>query len=546
MKKKIALALVMLLLLAMLAGCTTKGELEDDTKPGISTGAQEFVFGARNDMMTLDVSKMNDESSALVMYAVNEGLIRYSSDQVVMGVAEDYSVSEDGTVYTFQLRDALWSDGKPVTAYDFEYSFLRTLDPETGSSQVGSFDSILNAKAYYNGELTDASQVGIKAVDEKTFEITLIKNDPFFILQLAQGINYYPIRKDYVEQFGANYGAGPESFIGCGPFTLTSWAQASSIVMDKNEKYWDLENIKLNKVTQLIVPDENTLVGMYDLGEVDAVYSISAVQTTLYPDHGNKIGGTLQYLSFNTRSGHVLGNENLRKALSFAISRESVVAAVASPGSEVADSMIDPSIFLVGVAITEQYPNSTGVAPSGDVEQAKAYLQLALSELGLSSASELPAITYVAMDSTAHRQYAEALQARWKDTLGVNVTLSILPVPQAIDSLLKGTFDIFLVSQSTGVNPDTLLKNFTIGNGNNYSGWENQAYSDFMTAAEASTILVDRLSLLQKAEAIILEEAPVAPLWLPGTAYLARDYVKDLHYGRQTGSIEFNYVSIQK
>lgn len=555
MKRTRILTLITFIMLFLLIGCTTTAndpeepdvpETEEPGQVSESPEPQEFIFGARNDIMTLDTSKMNEEMSALVMYAVNEGLIRYSNDKVVMGIAEDYSISDDGKTYTFKLRDASWADGKPVTAYDFEYSFLRTLNPETGSSQVSEFDSILNAAAYYNGEINDATQVGIKAVDEKTFEITLEKNDPFFILHLAQGINFYPIREDYVQQYVAEYGAGTNSFIGCGPFTITSWSQSSSIIMEKNDNYWNKDAIKLDKVTQLIVPDENTLAGMYDLGEVDAVYSISAVQTALYPNFGNKIGGTLQYLSFNSRNSKIFENMNLRKALSFAIDRQSIVDAVASPGSEVADSMIDPSIMVDGVSITELYPNSTGVSPEGDVENAKKFLDAALSELGLNSASELPTITYVAMDSTVHRQYAEALQARWKEVLGVNVELSILPVPQAIGALLGGEFDIFLVSVSTGVNPDTLLKGYTTGNGNNYSGWENGQYDEFITGAAVAEDLEGIMAQLQQAEAIILDEAPVAPLWLPGTAYLCRDYVKDLHYGRQTGSIEFIYSSIEK
>lgn len=555
MKRVGVLTLITFIMLFILVGCTTTAkepekpdvtESEDPIRVSETAEPQEFVFGARNDIMTLDTSKMNEEMSALVMYAVNEGLIRYSNDKIVMGIAEDYSISDDGRTYTFKLRDAVWSDGKPVTAYDFEYSFLRTLNPETGSSQVDEFDSILNAAAYYSGEVTDATQVGIKAVDEKTFEIILEKNDPFFILHLAQGINFYPIRADYVEQYGADYGAGIDSFIGCGPFTITSWAQSSSAIMEKNNNYWNKEAIKLDKVTQLIVPDENTLAGMYDLGEVDAVYSISAVQTTLYPDFGNKIGGTLQYLSFNSRDSKILENMNLRKALSYAINRQSIVNAVASPGSEIADSMIDPSIMVDGVSLTDLYPNSTGVSPEGDVENAKKFLEAALFELGLKSSLELPTITYVAMDSTVHRQYAEALQAIWKDALGVNVELSILPVPQAIGALLSGQFDIFLVSVSTGVNPDTLLKGYTTGNGNNYSGWENEQYDKFINEAAAEEDLEGIMTQLQQAEAIILDEASVAPLWLPGTAYLCRDYVKGLHYGRQTGSIEFIYAYIQK
>ena len=139
--------------------------------------------------MTLDVSKMNDEMSALIMYAVNEGLIRYNQGKIINGIAESYDISADNTVYTFHLRDAKWSDGQPVTAHDFEYAYLRLLDPETGSSQVEDFSAVLNAMAYANGEITDTSQVGIKAEDDKTLVITLEKPEPFFLEEMAQGIN---------------------------------------------------------------------------------------------------------------------------------------------------------------------------------------------------------------------------------------------------------------------------------------------------------------------------------------------------------------------
>jgi len=509
MKKVFSVMLIVVLLLTV-TGCNTTGSnemsnLDEPTGTSNSEGSttkdvQEFVFGSRNDMVTLDVSKMNEEMSALVMYAVNEGLLRYSEGNIINGIAEDYEISEDGIVYTFYLRDALWSDGEPVTAYDFEYSFLRTLDPETGSSQVDEFDTILNAKEYYSGEITDPSLVGIKALDEKTLELTLTKSDPFFLLELAQGINFYPVRKDYVEKYGADYGSSVETFIGCGPFKLTEWVQSASITMEKNEMYWDKDNIKLEKVTNLIVPDENTLAGMYDLGEIDAIYSITKSQTELYPEYGYRTGGTLQYLAFNCREGNVLSNKNLRKAMSFAIDRQSIVKAVASPGSEVADSMIDPSITIDGVPVTEKYPNTTGISPNGDVDKALEYLDKALEELGISSAKELPKITYVCMDSTAHRQYAEALQARWSEVLNVDVELSIMPVPQAIGSLISGEFDIFLVSMSTGVNPDSILKNFTIGNGNNYPGWENEEYTHLITAQANNGNLEERLEQLQQAE----------------------------------------------
>lgn len=506
---------------------------------------QIFTFAGHNDVMTLDVSQMNDEMSALIMYALNEALIRNSYNNIVPGLAESYDVSEDGTVYTFHLRDAKWSDGVPVTAKDFEYSFLRTLSPETGSSQVSEFDSILNAKAYYSGEITDTSLVGIKAVDDRTLVITLAYSDPFFISEMAEGINFYPIRRDYVEKYGMSYASSAQTFIGCGPFVLKEWVQGASITLEKNRLYWNANSVKLEKVVELIIPDENTRVGMYDLGEIDAIYSISKVQTIMHPEYGSRSGGTLQYLAFNCSNGLVMSNMNLRKALSFAIDRASIVAAISSPGSLAVDRMIDPSIMLDGKPVTETYPNSTGVPPDGDVEQAKAYLQKALAEMGLSKPTDLPAINYVCMDSPVHKQYAEALQAGWKDSLGVKVEIKILPVPQAIGALLSGQFDIFLVGQSTGVDPDTILNNFTIGNGNNYARWNNQEYSDLIAQQGNNPNILEKMLLLQKAEAIILDQAPVAPLWTPGSAYLHREYVKGLHYGRQTGSIEFIYAYIE-
>ena len=560
MKKLIATLLTVVMVAGIAAGCsTTTGENSSTPTPSASSSPtssasatpeasvpQEFTFAGTNDIMTLDVSQMNDEMSALIMYAVNEGLIRYSNDQIIPGIAEEHTVSEDGKVYTFKLRDAVWSDGVAVTAADFEYSFLRTLNPATGSSQVEVFDSILNARAYYSGELTDAAKVGIKAEDDKTLVITLAEADPFFLSHMAQSINFYPIRKDLAEKSGANYGSSPDAFIGCGPFVLKEWVQGASLTMEKNASYWDASSIKLDKVVELIVPDENTRVGMYDLGEIDGVYSISKAQTVKYTDYGSKSGGTLQHLVFNSAKGKVMDNVNLRKALSFAIDRGAIVQAISAPGTTVADRMIDPTIMLDGTSVAGQYPNTTGIPVNGDVDKAKEYLNAALAELGLTSVSQLPAINYVCLDSATHKQYAEALQARWQEVLEVKVDINILPVPQAIGSLLGGEFDIFLNGQGTGVKPDTLLTNYTVGNGNNYAKWDNEEYSALIEAERTSASLKEGLEALQKAEALILDQAPVAPLWLPGTAYLVQDYVKDLHYGRQTGSIEFIYSSIEK
>ena len=536
MKKMLALLFSALLLLTSMPLALAQAQLADD---------QTFTFASANDLTTLDVSLMNDEMSGLVMYAVNDALIRHESGKVVPGIAETYDVSGDGLTYTFHLRDAQWSDGVPVTAGDFAYSWLRTLDPATGSSQVESFNSIKGAIAYYSGESTDPATVGISATDDKTLVVSLETADPFFIESMARGINFYPIRKDYVEKFGADYASSPDKFIGCGPFTLTEWVQTASLTMDKNPTYWDAANITLNKVVELIVGDPNTAAGMYDLGEVDALYSLNAAQTLTYPDFKSKESGTtIQFLSFLTDEGKVMANQNLRLALSWAINREAIVNAVSAPGTTVADRMIIPSQTLEGESIAAQYPASDGIPAQGDVTKAMEYLSAALTDLGLASADQLPAIRYVAMESTTHKAMAEALQAQWQQNLGVKVDIDIRPVPQAIGALLSGDFDIFLVSTDAGVDPDTLLSNFVVGGDNNYSHWNNQEYTDLINAQAFETDYATRFTTLAKAEQMILDAAAIAPLWAPGGAYVAKDYVQNLTFGTWTGSIEFLRTTI--
>lgn len=536
MKKMLALLLSALFLLTSMPLALAQAQLADD---------QTFTFASTNDLTTLDVSLMNDEMSGLVMYAVNDALIRHEDGKVVPGIAETYDVSDDGLTYTFHLRDAQWSDGVPVTAGDFAYSWLRTLNPATGSSQVETFNSIKGAIAYYSGESTDPATVGISATDDKTLVVTLEAADPFFIESMARSINFYPIRKDYVEKFGADYASSPDKFIGCGPFTLTEWVQTASLTMDKNATYWDAANITLNKVVELVVGDANTAAGMYDLGEVDALYSLNAAQTLTYPEFKSKESGTtLQFLSFLTDEGKVMANQNLRLALSWAINREAVVNAVSAPGTTVADRIIIPSQTLDGESIAATYPAADGIPAQGDVNKAKEYLNAALADLGLTSADQLPAIRYVAMESTTHKAMAEALQAQWQQNLGVKVDIDIRPVPQAIGALLSGDFDIFLVSTDAGVDPDTLLSNFVVGSGNNYSHWSNQEYTDLISAQAFETDYATRFTTLAKAEQMILDAAAIAPLWAPGGAYVAKDYVQGLNFGTWTGSIEFLHTTI--
>lgn len=508
---------------------------------------QVFNFAYSNDLTSLDVSQINDEMSGLTQYVTNEGLVRSVNGVTKNALAETIEVSEDGRTYTFTLRDAKWSDGQAVTADDFVYSFLRTMDPATGSSQVEDFADIAGAEDYYNGVTTDASTVGVKAVNDKTLVIELVAANPFFLETLARGVNFYPIRQDYVEKYGADYGSSPETFIGCGPFVLTEWVKTSSLKYVKNEHYWDADSIQLDEVNQLIISDENTSIGLYDAGEVDSLYGISKTYAALYPDYGSYTADTIQYLCFMTDESSILNNKNLRLALAYAIDRTTIANAVCQIGTKTTDRMITSGYMYGETNIAESYNAYAGIPASGDLEKAKEYLAAALAELGYSDVSELPSIRYVAMESAAHQNMAQALQAQWQQNLGVKIELDVRPVMQAIvGGLLAGDFDIYLVSVSLDVDPATNLNGFTVDSADNYAHWMNEEYSKLIDEARFEEDFDVRFTKLAQAENLILSDATVVPLWVPGGAYVHADYVQNLYYGPWTGSMEFIYASVSK
>lgn len=506
---------------------------------------QVFNFAYTNDLTSLDVSQINDEMSGLTQYAVNEGLVRSVNGVTKNALAETIDVSEDGRTYTFHLRDANWADGKPVTAGEFVYSFLRTMDPATGSSQVEDFADIAGAIDYYSGNTTDKETVGVKAIDDKTLVIELVAANPFFLETLSRGVNFYPIRQDYVEKFGADYGSSPETFIGCGPFVLTEWVKTSSLKYVKNEAYWDAASIALDEVNQLIIADENTSIGMYDAGDVDSLYGISKTYAVLYPEYGTYTADSIQYLCFMTDETSILNNKNLRLALAYGIDRATIANAVCQAGTQVTDRMITDVYMYGETNIASAYNAYAGIPAGGDLEKAKEYLAAALAELGYSDVSELPAIRYVAMESAAHQNMAQALQAQWQQNLGVKVELDVRPVMQAIvGGLLAGDFDVYLVSVSMDVDPATNLNGFTVESADNYAHWMNEEYSKLIDEARFEEDFDVRFTKLAQAENLILSDAAVVPLWVPGGAYVAADYVENLNYGPWTGSMEFIYANV--
>ena len=578
MKKFFELLIAAVMVFTLITGCSTApaGETTavaetaaaetvapaETTAPEVTAPAETVVaepaepkiltYIMSKEPISLDTSKTNDSMSGEVLYDLSEGLVRSYNGEVIPGVAESWEISDDGLTYTFHLRDSVWQDGEPVTAQQFEYSFQRFLDPASAAAFADVLYPVVNAKDYNTSVITDASQVGVKAVDDKTFVITLSYPVPYFLSAIATNAYFYPLRQDFVEQFGESYAANETSFLSNGPFILEKWEHEASLTLVKNPTYWNADAIKLDKIVQLVVADNNTAVSMYDNDEVDYIPELSPEFTASYPDAKAGLTGSIQFLEFNIagmtpEAGTVLSNLNFRKALSYAIDRQSLATAVAGTGTLVADRFTNPEIYGLNSTFDTEFPITEGIVPSnGDPAKAQEYLAAALEELG-TTVDQLPKITYVCMESTKHKLYAEAFIDAWSKVLGINsIEIQILPVPQAIQAGMEKQFDIFLLGMGTESDPYSFQAYWTSENGTNWSNWSDPTYTEMLSATNTMLDPAERFSALFEAEKYLLANGPLEPLFFPGTAYIYKDYVTGIVKSSIGSASQLIYADINK
>lgn len=257
------------------------------------------------DITTLDGSKIQDTLSREVTLNVMESLVRLDNDlKVVPGIAKDWTVSEDGLKWTFKLRDdALWSNGEKITAEDFEYSFKRTLDPETKGENSAVFFDIVGAEDFNLGKNTDRDSVGVNAIDENTLEIELVRPVPYFDRLMCHPI-FAPQNQAFIEDKGDAYGTSVENTLFSGPFILSKWKMEDQYTMEKNPYYWDKESVKLDIINTKIVKDNNAALNLYEAGEIDRV-NLTAEQVDKYKDSkelGTIIDSNTYSLLFNVKN----------------------------------------------------------------------------------------------------------------------------------------------------------------------------------------------------------------------------------------------------
>ena len=452
-KKLLSLALALIMILALVAcggdpanNTTTNnntGNQTDDTDSGEEKLAAEQVFGffLNNEPENLDPWVNNNGEASQIIAAVHEPMLRRDSEGGwIPGLMTDYQTNEDHTVHTLTLREgAKWSDGTDITVEDIVYSYQRALDPELGSAIAYRYFPILNAEAFYKGEV-GADELAVKAVDDKTIEITTAEPCDFFV-DMMTSAGFAPIQKAAGEKYGDLYGTDVDKVVSSGPFVLTEWTHKNSMVLEKNENYWDAENVKLERVDVTITADTNTLTGMYQSGEL-GVMRVSNDMLDVYAGENIVTNSRMKvtFIEFNPNN-EFLSNKNIREAFSIAFNRTLMAEQIMGNGDLAAYGLVPPGVLgLDGGDFREQAGNVvTDANDPAEIEHAQELLQTGLDELG-KTVEDLQNGFSIQCLSGGQTQ-AQAIQNMWKTNLGVEMPVSVLDMNVLLPMLMEGTFD---------------------------------------------------------------------------------------------------------
>lgn len=490
----------------------------------------------------IDPNRASWSTERTVIMQVFEGLLGFNQDLTLRAIGateipsvDNKGISADGKTYTFKLNSKVtWSDGKKVTAKDYEYSIKRLFDPDLAAEYTSFYFDIVGGEAYYSAVDADAAAkallrdaVGVKAVNDTTLEIKLAAPRPTF-LQLMALWPVYPVREDIITQYGDQW-TEPPHYIGNGPFLLTEWAHDDHITLVKNPDYWGTK-AKLDQVVLKMITDVNSEFAAYQNNELDISNVPPGTQKTVLEDPvlGKEV---LRYaelvtfaFQFNVNSPP-FDNVNLRKALNAAIDRESFINNVNGGVGKAAYSWIPPGM--------PGYDASLGADYHFNVAKAKEFLGLA----GYSDGSKVPELRLQYADTGGNPTIAQFIQNQVKVNLGIDV--SIEPMERKAFSQAVNAEQYTWAWYGWGADypdPDNWLPElFGTGAGNNHTGYSNPAFDALCDQAANELDNTKRLALWAEAQKMVVDDAPVLFMQYRERFRLVKPNVKGLKYTGMDG-----------
>lgn len=552
MKRKSLLVLLTLVLAfgSVLAACGSDNSNEgSQSGEGNAPAEQVLNINLSAEPPTFDPAQAQDSQTNTVLKLMYEGLVRMGEDgNPVPGVAESWEISEDGKEYVFTLReDAKWSNGDAVTANDFVFAWKRVLDPASTPAPPYAYQLyyIENAEQFNTGEITDFSQVGVEAVDEKTLKVKLVNPTPYF-LGLTSFYTYYPVHSSV--EGNDKWATNKDSMVVNGPFTLTEWTTGQKIQVTKNEQYWDKASINLARVDMSLTNSGATELSSYRNGEIDYAGApngeiptdqIKGVQSEL-PDEFNVKGiASTYYYMFNV-TAEPFQNAKIRKAFAMSINRQAIVDNVTLGGQLPAFGFVPPGIK----GASEEFRTEVEDAYfEENAEEAKRLLEEGMKEEGYTT---LPKVTLIYNSSEAHQKLAVAVADMWKNALGVEVATQNQEWGVFLETRKNLNYQVARAGWSADYNdPMTFMDMWTTGNGNNDSGYANPEYDALIKQAAVEQDTAKRNDLFAQAEKMLVEEDMViAPLYYYTNVSLTKPYLKGVSLDF-SGAIDFTRASVE-
>ena len=542
MKKLSVLLLVLIFTALLFSGCATDSGIDDGDGDDVAP-AEEMVltFNVGTEPETMDVHLSTGVPEATIMLQIYDGLTRLNAESIPeLALAESVDVSEDGLVYTFNLRDGLvYSNGDPLTAEDFVFSWKRALDPELAADYAYMLYYIKGAEAYNTGE-GSADDVMVEALDEKTLQVTLEAPTPFF-MSLVAFKTYYPLHRATVEADSEGWHLSADTIIGNGPFKMVSWAQGQMEFVP-NENYWDKDAVILDRLVFTMVENESTELTMFETGEIDFTHTVPGQEIPRLEATGElKILpylGTYYYI-FQVEKPP-LDDINVRKALTMAIDREAIVTNVTQGGQLPAFAYVPPGIPEVDGS---DFRANGGDYLTYDPEMA----QQLLAEAGYPGGEGFPAVEILYNTSEMHKLVAEAIQEMWKQNLGIeNVTLTNQEWDVYLDTRDEGDFMIARAGWiGDYLDPFTFLDMWVTDGGNNNSRFSNAEFDQLITEVRLGDDEVQRMAMMHQLEDILMAEMPVCPIYYYTQPVMVKSYVKD-YVSIAVGGIDFKSAYIEK
>jgi oligopeptide transport system substrate-binding protein len=507
-------------LLLLIASC---GDRVNNVTSGNLSGT--LHWGNSTEPQSLDPHIATGVPEHHIISSLMEGLVFKDKETLEPrpGVAKSWDISEDGRVYTFYLREnARWSNGDVHNAHDYAWSWWRALQPALGNLYAYMYFPIENAKAYYDGEISDFDQVGVKALDDFTLEVRLANPTPYF-LQLLDHYSMFPVHQATVEKFGTADQRGTRwtyegNIVGNGAFQLKEWKINRRITVERNPYYWNADNVGLNRI--IFYPTENvtTEERMFRAGQLH--YSaVPSDKIATYKEANNPALRIQPYLGtyfyrLNVETPH-LQDKRIRRALGMTIDRDSLISQITKGGQ------------IPAYAITP--PGTMGYYPDTDLKFDPEAAKQLLAEAGYPDGKGFPTTEILYNTSEGHRKIAVAIQQMWKEYLNIDVTLLNQEWKVYLDTVSGRNFQIARAGWiGDYVDPNNFLDMFICKGGNNRTHWCNTEYDKLvLEQAPRAKTHAERLAIFKRAEKILMDDMPVIPIYIYTSNNLVHPTVKN-------------------